>query len=525
MRIMPDSSHTLLIVISIIGFLLRLAPITWGLPITKEIFCPDLSVACYHADENDGVKPAIEFPSNYFSSDRFLGYGSVLPYLAGSTVLPFKSQFDSEYSYGVTVWFVARLYSVLFGAGTIILTYILALRLFRKPVVANLSAVFIAFVPEHILASASAKPSVAMSFFLLLNFIVLFRVVKNRSLRAYIFFGVLTGIMFGTLITSALFLPIMVVYVVANRIPFKYVFTYLITCLAIFVLLHPYVVLDMNTYVSYVLGEKHLWLDRVAGSLPVLIYRWTELTNRALGFPITFIVPFSILHFRMKNVSAFLPLAFVVEYYILWRWAITRGYIGIISPILCMYGSLVLADLFDKNKQTFRIAGGLVTVGCIVSAFILSLLSVSIRWNDPRTEAAKFIHNTVPKGSEIGFSEVSTSYGWIEHKWRYPRINMSDYTETSFLENPEYLIISSFDSNEVVPWLDSPYLSQDYIWDTQNTKMWYAYIPPTPEVFRFYKSMAYGPHGYEVLKKFEIRISRKILTDPYPDIYIYKRRT
>lgn len=509
------------------GFLLRISLLFWGMPVTPDIYCPDIHSVCFHADEADAVSPAVDFPGNYLSSDRFLGYGTVLPYLAGASSLPFKLFLHNSFSYGLLVWALERLYSVLFGTGSILLTYLLANILFQNRRVAQISTLFVAISPEHLLASATAKPSILESFLILLSYLLLFRALQEKSKRSFTILGIVIGLLLGSKITGILFIIPFLLGVLIERISFKLIVRSLFFALCIFILFHPYIFIHPGVYVSYLFQEKYQWIDRTLSSLSNLIHTWVILTNTAHGFPISYIVPFGLLlwprKIRLHEVLFFL---YIIIYYLFWRWAITRGYIGIITPMLCIYVSLALCALIRNRLFLFRVAGFTILIGSILSTGIVSGLALYARWNDPRIDAARYINDSVPQGTMVGFSVVTQEYGWIEHIWRYPRIDISHYNVVDFLDAPEFLIISSFDIDEVTGRMNSPYLSRQYVWDERFNKVWYKYIPPSPEVFRFYDEMfRKGTNTqYKLLKSFKTNIPVMMLTDPYPDIYIYQRK-
>ncbi len=517
--------HCLLVLIISIGLIMRVSVLFWGLPVIPDVYCPDLNAACYHADEGDAVAPAVLFPGNYLSDNRFLGYGTVLPYLSGMTMILFKGLFPDSYHYGVIVWAVARVYSILFGVGTILLTYLLALKLFQQKRVSLLSALLVSIAPQHVLSSAIAKPDILMGLLLVLNFLLLYKALERPTRRAFIVFGIATGLLLGTSITSSFFLIIFLLAVLYRKVPRRHLLFYVLSAGGVFVLFHPHIFLHPNTYIDYLLMEKRGFVDRVVSSISILFSRWILHTNTAHGFPIIFFAPLSVLFVRKKQrIFTLLPFFYICIYYLFWRWAITPGYIAIVTPLIVMYAALVLSSLLSHTTRLIRVVGIVFLMGSIVSAGVATGLSLYARWNDPRTAAAEFINSEVSPGTSLGFSEVSTVYGWREHRWRYPRINVSRYKEQSFLEAPEILIVSSFDVEEVGPYLKSPRLNKDFLWDDRFTSEWYAYLPPSADVFRFYNEFIHGnQNGYFLLKEFETGIPRFLLTDPYPDIYIYKR--
>ena len=98
--------------ILLVGFVLRVATIFWGIPIFEYIHS-------YHPDESKAYSITVNFPSNYLSHERFKVYGNTVAYLLGTLFLPFKAFFvwvigDFRYYIGF-VWIASRFFTALFG--------------------------------------------------------------------------------------------------------------------------------------------------------------------------------------------------------------------------------------------------------------------------------------------------------------------------------------------------------------------------------------------------------------------------
>ena len=98
---------------------------------------------------------------------------------------------------------------------------------------------------------------------------------------------------------------------------------------------------------------------------------------------------------------------------------------------------------------------------------------------------------------------------------------MRNYTEVDFTNEPEYIVLSSYDIDEITRALDSGLMTEDYLWPEELDNWWYLYSSPSPSVFKTYVSLLRG-EGYCLLASFRSRILAPIEFPP-PDIIIYKK--
>ena len=98
---------------------------------------------------------------------------------------------------------------------------------------------------------------------------------------------------------------------------------------------------------------------------------------------------------------------------------------------------------------------------------------------------------------------------------------MKNYTEVDFTNDPEYVVLSSYDIDEITRALNSGLMIENYLWPDELDNWWYLNSSPSPTVFTAYISLI-QEDGYCLLESFRSRILAPIEFPP-PDILIYKK--
>jgi hypothetical protein len=146
------------------------------------------------------------------------------------------------------------------------------------------------------------------------------------------------------------------------------------------------------------------------------------------------------------------------------------------------------------------------------------------RFDDTRDVALEYINKNVVADQCIGLSVSSEQYGWQEHSWRYPRVNLERFREQPLLGRPRWLVLSSYDFEPIEEALRSPQLRPGYVWDKEYDDQWYLASPPSPQLFSFYDELLNTRGGdYDLVADFRPRIYAPIEFAP-PEIRIYQRQ-
>jgi len=526
-------THKLLVIILFLGFILRILPILWGVPLTPFI-------KSYHPDEPKVYFDIMNFPRSYFSFEQFKGYGTFIQNAFGFLFIPLKliKLFGSQNLYEITIIILARFFIVIIGTAAILFTYLLAAKIFNKNTALVAAAMFaVSFYP--VINSSVITLDVAMSLLIIINFQLSFYAIKTNELKSYIILGIAGGILLGTKITGGLFLLIPVVlnliYIrgssyedLPNRNftsqTIRNLIVYLSVAVFIFLLFNSYVYLYPGRYINFLIDQKENLVDRSFVSIWQIPFTWIKATNISTGIPITLLFVIGLVGMRKKNLNMQLVLfLFLFEYYMFWRWSILPRYIISVAPLICIFAANALIYLYEKKNSIIKgIAIGAFVFTIIYSGY-LCFSGILLRFTDTRTEASRYIDKNIKEGSSIGNSYTAEKFSGKYHGWRYPKINYNKYKDESFLDKPDVIILSSYDFNQVNRLLNSNELNDMYELNKKYYREWYRYSPPSPQVIkRFDELLNQKNDDYVLIKTFKKEINVTIEFPP-PEIRIYKK--
>jgi len=186
--------------IVLIGFMLRIWGIEWGLPEVYEEATPFYKAWNFwnwDAEGFDFNPHFFNYPSLYFYIQFMV---QVLYYFfgLGTGLFANLSEFEKAFNNNpTTLILLSRLTTVLFGTTSIALVYLIGKKVFNETV-GFVGGFFLAVSPLHIVNSQLISVDVPMTFFILLAFIFILSVYHSNKLKDYILAGVLIGLATGT---------------------------------------------------------------------------------------------------------------------------------------------------------------------------------------------------------------------------------------------------------------------------------------------------------------------------------------
>ncbi|MHC4948738.1 MAG: ArnT family glycosyltransferase [Planctomycetota bacterium] len=509
--------------ILLLGLALRLAPLTWGLPV-------DDADRGYHPDEPKVVRSIVEFPGIYLSTRPFRGYGTTLQYALGTVLLPVKpvavrvADWDA---YVRLAWIAARLGGVLAGVVSMLLLHRLARRLYDDRT-ALLAAGLLAVSLFHVVNSPLATMDVAMGLLILVCFLASFRAHDRPAAGSYARLGVALGLLVGTKTTGALFFVVPVglaLLAPAGR------GRRLALCLlslgvagAVFAVTNPHVFVGFGETVEFYRRERADWMERKRGGVGELLGAWWRATSRSVGAPVAVAALAGALvpggrHLRER----LLLVVFVALQYAFWRWFLLGRYVVVVAPILCLFAAHALVLLIGARTRLVRLAGVAIAVACLAEAAYRCGWGIHARLHDTRTVAARFIDDAFPAGITVGLSTVSETYPWRTHAWQFPAVDWDRFEERDLLDGPEVLVLSSYDVTQVQRALRRHDLRPHYVLPETHHREWYRSAPPSPRLFRFYDELLnLGTAPYEPVRVFT-PTRRARIEHPPPEIRVYRR--
>lgn len=182
------------IFLTALGF--RLAGVGWGLPYPyghDGFFIVSHAVKFFDGNFNPGwfIYPSFHMYLLFFVYAIIYGIGHLTGHF--SSLHHFRSLLDADPSIFIIT---GRVTAAIFGAGSVILCYVLAKRLFGRRA-ASLTLLF-AVLPMEVLNSHYVTSDIPMVFWLLFVFICCSKIMEKSDLRYYVLAGIFTGVAGGT---------------------------------------------------------------------------------------------------------------------------------------------------------------------------------------------------------------------------------------------------------------------------------------------------------------------------------------
>ena len=434
----PRVSVRILVLLLVLAAFVRFWGLDWGLPHT------------YHIDEDKFGGTALRFfrgdlNPHFFHVPTLYMYSLAglwkIYYWVGRADGTFHDnrQFISYYiDHPGTYYLIGRALSAVLSIGTILLLYLIGLRMYN-PTVGLLAAIFLTFSLEHTTTSHAMMPDAAMVFFMVLAFYFIWRVYEKGRPRDYIFTGLAAGAAMAMKYGGhMMFLPLFlahVFHVLENHEPKKKIVffwpLYLsgFVFLAVFLLGCPYAVLDFKKFkadftwqANHLLNEGHFgdspqhsaWLFYLQYGFRDNIGRWAQYL--AFGGIVAVI-------FRRKARELILLSYPIVLLLIIgsWKTRATRYFLPL-APFFILLAAW-FADLAGRwlaarwksrpGKRPWAVSAAIVfplalgAVAVVPSAFQTLRYDRSIAQPETRTQAKDWIEFNFPPGAKVAME----SYG------------------------------------------------------------------------------------------------------------------
>jgi 4-amino-4-deoxy-L-arabinose transferase-like glycosyltransferase len=186
----------LLVIILLVGLLLRLYGINFGLP-----YLYDIDERVYFVDKVIGMLATGDLNPHWFghpgtTTMYMLCVLYTIIFLGGLGLGIFADVDDFKtlyYQDPAVLYLSGRMLMAIFGVATILLTYIIARRLFNRPT-GLLAATFLALSPLHVYFSKFIRTDIQMTFFLLVAFWFCLEIVERQTWSSYVLAGFFTGL-------------------------------------------------------------------------------------------------------------------------------------------------------------------------------------------------------------------------------------------------------------------------------------------------------------------------------------------
>ena len=538
-RVWEPRAKTIVGLLLLVAFVLRVTPITWGVPVRPF-------VGYYHPDEGKIVQGAMDFPADIIQRHD-LRYPTCYHYVLGALTLPLRYalRWLAPDMTADTVYLIhhllARLCTVILGTLNVWLVYLLARRLYDTPT-ALLSAGLLAVAKMHVMHSSWATVDVPTSFLATLVLYLCCVAIATGTRRSMILLAISAGALVGTKYTGAAILPsVLLAYAVARRPSrsegraglFRFlagaILMLLLVALSFLVTtpsaaIRPRALLESLRFEMERVAAEGRDLGRASAlrqSLDLSMWwdTWGDIGRRVLGVPLAFCALLGMLRSVVTPPKrAALLWVFVLGYLFVVGHEADGRYSIILIPCLCTFAAAFVTWVMRRRPLVGK---GLMAAVVVLSlAFTLQALQARLA-PDTRTLAAQYMHQHVPFGSSIGVQQVGDNR---RDSWKLPPIPRERYAVVEVTSGADYVVLSERDMAKMREALASPHLV-DYVWDANERAFWFPGDIPTPETFRLYEDLLLRDgqrYGYRLMATFIPPSSSVYLSFEAPEIRIYQ---
>ena len=455
-------AFTIVAIITILGFIFRIAGINFGLP---QVF---------HPDEPFIVERANTMALTGDMNPHFFIYPSLLIYIY---CLLFKIEHIllDEVTRSI-IYVTARSFNALLGALMVPLTYMLGSKLYSKKI-GILSSAFMAFAPIAVENSHYATVDIPLTFFILLAFLSIVRIIGEGSKRSYILSGCLIGLASSVKYTAGLLIiPLLTAFIIRckissfNWIEIKKLLLAYVTALVSFLITTPYSIFDFNNFkedLLYISGHVRgthgvLFKEEPSG---FIYHIQTSLSSGLTVYievlsiiAIAYIIIESILRRSERISSNLILLSWILPYYFVigsWGNLFPRYVIPLLPFLLItvayllhrlsLFTHILLRSRIQLAQESFANAFLLIfTLALLINPITASLkIDQSFLKNDTRQTSLEWIDKNIPENSII-FREYYTPEVELLGKYLVNNfdIKLADISKENIIE-ADYLIISS----------------------------------------------------------------------------------
>lgn len=422
-------SSAILAAIVIVGLVLRLRGITFGLPAVynpDEIAIMSRALAFAKGDLNPHN---FLYPTFYFYAlFAWIGGYFVMARLAGqyASAAAFERQFFVDPS---AVYLAGRLLSVVCGALTIVAVYHLGRRVFDRAVGLS-AAAFVAVAPYAVRDAHYVKHDVPATLLIVLAYIAIANLVPNvaggseawrsknrRVILAAALYGLACSTHYYTIFLGG---PLLWAIWIGSRHDgasfLRLVSLAALTAAVVFFVASPFIVVEPATVVRDVVANRQIVVDRAVaqkGGLFASATAYASMLGReAVGWPVTALAVAGAFVVAATSLRvAVLLLSFPVAFFLFISNTVAAGrYLNPLIPLIALLAAVALVRAARVvGPAAAPIAVAALTLVTAVPAQMLSVRTGTFfRQTDTRTLALEFIERTIPPDATIAVQPYST---------------------------------------------------------------------------------------------------------------------
>ena len=563
-------SALLLALIVAAGGAVRFYNLGWGAPYFH-----------FHIDEHFVFVGAVQLRTNFLEaagSPKFFIYSPLPMYLTiGVTELyeTIAGALDiSSKEGGIRFMVLGRAISAAFGTATIPLVYAIA-RQAGCPAAGLIAALFMAVGVLHIRESHFLSVDVTLTFFSILAWFCMMRIVRDGRLRDYVTAGVAIGLAVLCKYSAAFLIPLVgVAHLLAPGRPARGAsarpwIRWLaratlpgFVAVATFLVLDPLVLLEFDKFQSDVRAyitdpmsgsTTHIWAAQFTDIQPRL-YWFTNLLWWGLGpaFEIWALGGIGWLLWRRDRLSL-MAAAFPILYFVIAGRTVTpfARYAVPLVPALAVAAGILSADVIRAGRQrgatARRLAAAAVSV--VVGTTLLyaaAYMNVFIA-PDARLTASQFLLRRVPEGSRILVepshnipptgSYLTAPNFYHDYVLWGRNTERHDFYHLYALDTYRYLYDGRPSPEEKRRYIEERLVLVDYIVMDDTFLQFYEHLPASEHgvVKQYYEDLFAGRLGFELMRSFKVypALGRLAINDDaaelsfrlfdHPRVFVFRR--
>ncbi|HTK81163.1 MAG TPA: glycosyltransferase family 39 protein [Bacteroidota bacterium] len=358
--------HKYFLALLIAAIAIRIWRITWGLPELYEEAIPlHFSLKLWDIQQSPIDNQFFVYPAlSYYIQFALQCVYFIVGYVGGSIhdIQGFLKLFESNPAAFVII---GRLVSVAFDAGSIILVYVIGLRLFNRWA-GLVAAFFLSINVLHVSESHLINVDTVLTFFLVLLLYFLRKVYTDSGWRPYILTGITLGLATSTKYNAGvLAVAFLAVHLLKSssskqlmrQLIDKRLYIGLASSAVLFLALNPLILTHFDAFYSKLeqtqthMEYGHLGIDT---SVSTPVFYLSEVLPLNLGWPLTVVIFAGVLYllFSRKKENYILLLIPLIMMIVLGAWQMRADrYIMPIFPNLILIGSVLLAKLREFGTK------------------------------------------------------------------------------------------------------------------------------------------------------------------------------
>lgn len=434
----------LLWLLLVVGFALRVAGITWGIPVLDPL------EGFYHPDESKIIRGAFLFPAHIYANTD-LRYPTFLHYFIGIATYPLRT-FDSAHLY-TDIFVAGRIISAFFGTATIVLTFLLGRKLFSSNH-GSVAALLFTVAMFPVQNAAWATTDTAVTFLSTLFLLTWLDSLERNSNWKFALSGIIFGLSIGTKYTAVLLIVPAIALMISDSISLHFpkqdqikrfinseMLLFYLFSLVFFLLTTPGIIFHFDAFLDSLTYEAHRASELKASFF--LLSTWEVIVTAfrdCLGSAAAWLALIGMVFPLKTTRKVWILRAFVVFYALFFGAALYPRYLILISPILSVLAASLIVYLFELTNRHFKIfAAGLLTL-VILSATTQTLRAINLRFNDPRTAASHLLHQMIPKKCTISRIYASDTK---QPRWAFPVMNNYRFSLVDRDQNADIVVVSA----------------------------------------------------------------------------------